>query len=58
MEVSKKIALIGLGAIGCALVKQAKDEGTNISVICNEERKKRYSSNSFTINNQRYSFTL
>lgn len=56
MEKPRKIYLIGLGAIGCALLKQAKDAGTNISVICNEERKKRYSSNSFIINNKQYNF--
>ena len=56
MEIPKRIYLIGLGAIGCAILKQAKDEGNNISVICNKERKKRYSSNSFIINNKKYDF--
>lgn len=53
---TKQIYLIGLGAIGCGIAKQVKDEGTNISIICNEERKKRYSANSFIINNEKYDF--
>lgn len=56
MKNTQKIYLIGLGAIGCAILKQTKDEGHNISVICDEKRKQRYISNSFFINNEKYDF--
>ena len=50
------IYLIGLGAIGCALAAQAQNNGCRISIICNENRKKRYKAEPFIINKQEYNF--
>jgi len=50
------IHLIGLGAIGCAYAKQAKDHGLDISIMCDSERKERYLSHPFMINGEQSKF--
>jgi 2-dehydropantoate 2-reductase len=52
----KKVMFLGMGAVGAAFASQFKDGGITPVVLCNEERKKRYSANGFIVNNKRYDF--
>lgn len=45
MNHTPNIHLIGLGGIGAAYASMAQDAGLNFSIICNAERKKRYTEN-------------
>ncbi len=50
------VYLIGLGAIGATYASMAYDNGLPISIICDAERKQRYTKNGFTINGKAYDF--
>ncbi len=55
-KITNNIYLIGLGAIGGAFAAQAFDTGNVFSIICDEQRKKRYESNPHVINGNEYKF--
>lgn len=56
MTQTPNIYLIGLGGIGGAYASMAKDQGYDVKIICNEERRQRYSKNGFVINDRPYQF--
>jgi 2-dehydropantoate 2-reductase len=54
--VIKNVAIIGLGSIGVTVGKQIDQKNTNLYVIVDEERKKRYTQNGIYINNEKIDF--
>lgn len=52
----KKVLILGLGAVGTSLAAQFLDKNYPISILCDIDRKKKYSQNSFFINDRRYDF--
>jgi len=57
MKEIRKIALIGLGGIGCAYAHKIQDSmPTSLKIIADEERIIRYKKLGFIINNKPYSF--
>jgi 2-dehydropantoate 2-reductase len=52
----KKVMFIGMGSVGATFASQLKKGGIAPTILCNEERKKRYSENGFIVNNNRYDF--
>lgn len=50
------VYLIGLGAIGAVYASMAYDAGLHFSIICDVERKQRYTKNGFTVNGKAYDF--
>ncbi len=53
---AENIYLIGLGAIGATYASIFYDSAYSISIICDAERRKRYSEHPFTVNNKAYEF--
>jgi len=51
-----KVYLIGLGAIGASYAAQAADQGFSLSIICDQDRKKRYEASPFIVNGKTYDF--
>ena len=52
----KKIAFWGMGAIGTAFASQMKKNKYEFKVICDEERKHRYSKEGFVVNGEEFIF--
>ena len=52
----RKVFLMGLGAVGASVAAQFLDENYPISILCDEERKKRYLEEGIIINGKNYNF--
>ena len=46
----RKVFLMGLGAVGASVAAQVLDENYPISILCDQERKKRYLEEGIIIN--------
>jgi len=53
----KEVLLLGLGAVGASIAAQFYDAGYPINIICDADRKARYSRDGFSVNNKNYKFT-
>lgn len=52
----KKVMFVGMGAIGASFASQMKDNGLDPLVLCESDRKARYSTKGFIVNKKRYDY--